>query len=76
MTRTERQADWIGITSAQTRVLHAIEPLPSETVPLSQAMQRTLASSITSPITDSGVSPRPALTCSRGWHWPLAVATR
>ena len=50
MTRTERQADWINVTSAVTRVLDAIEPLSTEVVPLTEAVQRTLASAIKSPI--------------------------
>jgi molybdopterin molybdotransferase len=45
-----RQPDWIDVASAQTRVLAAIEVLNTESVPLWDAVHRTLAAPVSSPI--------------------------
>ncbi|MEX2283360.1 MAG: gephyrin-like molybdotransferase Glp [Gemmatimonadota bacterium] len=50
MSGSARQPDWIDVASAQARVLAAIEVLSSETVPLRDAVQRTLAAPVSSPI--------------------------
>ena len=47
MTWPERPAaDWLGVDEARARVLAMVSPLPSEQVPLAQALHRALAAPI------------------------------
>ncbi len=46
----DRQADWLTAAAALERILAAVEPLPAEDVPLAEALGRTLAESVVSPI--------------------------
>lgn len=45
-----READWLLISEAIDRILEAVRPLSTETVPLVEAAGRTLATDIESPI--------------------------
>ncbi len=50
MSDGQRTADWLEIREAMQRVLHAVTPLESEVVPLSEAVGRTLATDVIAPI--------------------------
>jgi molybdopterin molybdotransferase len=45
-----RRPDWLTIGAAVERILAAVAPLPGERVPLVEALGRTLAEAVTSPI--------------------------
>ena len=47
---TRRSADWLAVRAAMLRVVAAAAPLPSERIPLDQALGRTLVQDIISPI--------------------------
>lgn len=47
---TARAPDWISVDAAVGRILAAVEPLPVESVPLSQTLDRVLAHDAVSPI--------------------------
>ena len=44
-------ADWLGVDEARARVLALVSPLPSEEVPLTQALTRALAAPISATAT-------------------------
>ena len=44
-------ADWLGVDEARARVLALVSPLPSEEVPLVQALNRALAAPISATVT-------------------------
>ena len=46
----QRRADWLEIREAMQRVVTALGPLDSETIPLRQALNRVLAERILSPV--------------------------
>lgn len=48
--RLARHADWLPVNEALARILAAVEPLPPERVPLLDALGRTLAEPIHSPV--------------------------
>ncbi|HEX7048975.1 MAG TPA: gephyrin-like molybdotransferase Glp [Longimicrobiales bacterium] len=48
--RPRREPDWLGVGDALERILAAVRPVAAETVPLGEALGRTLAAPVATPV--------------------------